>query len=95
MQARELEFLYKLSLGGWDAPKTCVCTHVVYKSVVGSNVEAPGVSGYTHAHALTPHPHACSRLGFLWKSSTRENHESIWDNSYYYHNPTQSNIKVH
>jgi hypothetical protein len=34
-----------------------VCPYVVYISVVGcvvgSNVEAPGVSGYKHAHALT------------------------------------------
>jgi hypothetical protein len=54
MQAPEFGFLCILSLGGWKClPKTCVCTHVVYTSVVGSNVEASGVSGYTHAHALT------------------------------------------
>jgi hypothetical protein len=50
-------------------PKTCVCPHIVYTSVVGcvvrSNVEAPGVSDDMHAHALTTLTHAYSGLGFL------------------------------
>jgi hypothetical protein len=50
-------------------PKTCVCPHVVYTCVVGcvvgSNDEAPGVSGYMHAHALMELTHACSRFEFL------------------------------
>jgi cytochrome c oxidase subunit IV len=88
---------------GGNAPKTCVCPYVVYKSVVGyivgSNIEAPSVSGYTHAHAPMTLRHACSRSGFVLKSSTAENLESIGANTYYYllvcHNQTQRKIKVH
>jgi hypothetical protein len=77
-------------------PKTCLCPHVVYTYVVGCVVgsidEAPGVSGYTHAHALMELTHACSRFEFLWKSSPGENRESIWANTCYYlllcHNQT-------
>jgi hypothetical protein len=83
---------------GGNAPKTCVYPHVVYTSVVESNVEASGVFGYMHAHALMALTHAYSRLGFLWKSSTGENRESICANTCYYlllcHNQTQSNIKA-
>jgi hypothetical protein len=45
-------------------------------SVVGSNIQAHGVSGDMHAHALTTLTHAYSGLGFLWKSSTGENREN-------------------
>jgi hypothetical protein len=50
----------------------------MWLGVVGSNVEATGVFGYTHAHALTALTYACSGLWFFWKSSTKENLESIW-----------------
>jgi hypothetical protein len=67
-----LWFIWMSQLGGWECPQICVYPHVAYTSVVGcvvgSNVEAPGVSGYKHAHALTVLRHACSRLWFPWMS---------------------------
>jgi hypothetical protein len=61
-------------------PEIGAFPHVVYTSVVGcvvgSNVEAPDVCGYTHAHALMALRHACSGLGFLWMS-----HLGGWESS--------------
>jgi hypothetical protein len=84
-------------------PPKLVYIHILYTrvwwGVVGSNIEALGVFRYTHAHALMALTHTCSGLGFLWKSSTRENGERIWANTCYYlllcHNQIQSKIKVH
>jgi hypothetical protein len=65
----ELGFIWKSKLGGWESPPKFVCVHMlctqVWWSVIASNVEASGLSCYTHAHALTAVTHACSGLGFL------------------------------